>query len=209
MKKTASFVLLCEGSSDQPLVEHLRTLLVCNGVAEASGYSDYRKGSISTKLARLIKEGASADVVFVHRDADGPDPHPRTAEISTGVDEAGFAYPCVPVVPVQETEAWLLIDEDAIRLAAGNPKGRTPLGLPTPEQVEQIARPKETLKTALATASGKSGRRLTKEKARFNDRRRVLLQRLDPTGVVRRVPSWQRLEQSIADLVKTQGWAPG
>ena len=207
MKKIVTFVLLCEGSSDQPLVEHLQVLLVSRGADEANGYADWQKGSVSAKLAKLRDEGAPVDVAFVHRDADSPDAGRRIREIEKGVGEAGFTDPCLPVVPVQETEAWLLIDEAAIRSAVGNPNGTVPLGLPSPEQVEHVARPKEALAEALASASGKSGRRLAQEKKRFSERRRTLLQRLDPEGIVRRVPSWQRLERAIDELVESQGWA--
>jgi hypothetical protein len=38
--------------------------------------------------------------------------------------------PVVCVVPVRMMEAWLLIDEMAIRRVAGNPNGRIPIELP-------------------------------------------------------------------------------
>jgi len=205
--KTIRFVLLCEGSSDQALVEHLRELLVVHGADEAIGYADSTKGTVAAKFIRLINNDAPIDVAFVHRDADSPDAEPRLKEISEGARQAGFRNSYVPVVPVQETEAWLLIDEAAIRSVVGNPNGRMPLNLPSPEHVEQVTQPKEVLAEALATASGKSGRRLAQEKQRFNARRQVLLQRLDSAGIVRRVPSWQRLERAIDSLAKDQGWA--
>jgi hypothetical protein len=49
------------------------------------------------------------------------------------------------------TEAWLLIDEKAIREAAGNPKGRQPLNLPKPSKTEELSDPKETLKPIFRT----------------------------------------------------------
>jgi len=201
------FVLLCEGSSDEPLVEHLQELLVSHGADEASGYSDSSKGTVADKLARILEMGAQVDVAFVHRDADSPDAEPRLREIANGVRRAAFTNPYVPVVPVQEIEAWLLIDESAIRSVVGNPNGRMPLDLPSPEHVEEVARPKEALLNALALASGKTGKRLAQEKQRFGARRRVLLQRLDTDGVVRRVRAWQKLEQAIRDLAHEQGWA--
>ena len=62
---------------------------------------------------------------------------------------------------------------------------------------EGTRNPKEILQKALLSASETSGRRLKKEKNSFNHHRRVLLQRLDPFGAVRDLPSWQCLERDI------------
>jgi len=161
---------------------------------------------VSAKLTRLLESGEPFDLAFVHRDADGPNAESRIKEIDNGVREAVFSHPYIPVVPVQETEAWLLIDEAAIRSVVGNPHGNTPLNLPSPEHVEHVPRPKEALRQALINASGKSGRRLKEERKRFTSRRLVLLQRLDPEGIVKTVPSWRRLEQSIDNLARDLGW---
>ena len=54
---------------------------------------------------------------------------------------------------------WVLIDEKAIREAAGNPKGRQPLNLPKPSNTEELSDPKETLKGLLEMARGHVPRR--------------------------------------------------
>lgn len=58
------------------------------------------------------------------------------------------------------TEAWFLIDEPSIRLAAGNPRGSQQLNLPSIRLLEQIADPKASLQECLRRASGYNGRRL-------------------------------------------------
>ena len=63
------------------------------------------------------------------------------------------------MVPIQETEAWLLLDKGSFRRVAGKPKVRTPLDLPTPTNVENIANPKELLKESILIASETTGRR--------------------------------------------------
>ncbi len=57
------------------------------------------------------------------------------------------------------TEAWLLVDEMAIRSAAGNPNGTVPLDLPSLRKLEQVPDPKKVLLGALTTASGLNVRR--------------------------------------------------
>ena len=196
--RSVSFAFLCEGSSDTGLIAHLETLLVHFGAQEATGMPDTRKGTIPARLRQLRTEetGAGIDMVFIHRDSDGPDREGREREIRRGVEESGFPHPFIPVIPVQETEAWLLLDEQAIRDVVAS-KGKQPLRLPKPNAIEGTRKPKEILQKALLAASETSGRRLKKEKNSFNHHRRVLLQRLDPFGAVRDLPSCQCLERDI------------
>lgn len=196
--RSVSFAFLCEGSSDTGLIAHLETLLVHFGAQEATGMPDTRKGTIPARLRQLLTEetGTGIDMVFIHRDSDGPDRNGREREIRRGVEESGFPHPFIPVIPVQETEAWLLLDEQAIWDVVAS-KGKQPLRLPKPNAIEGTRKPKEILQKALLAASETSGRRLKKEKNSFNHHRRVLLQRLDPFGAVRDLPSWQCLERDI------------
>ena len=196
--RSVSFAFLCEGSSDTGLIAHLETLLVHFGAQEATGMPDTRKGTIPARLRQLRTEetGTGIDMVFIHRDSDGPDREGREREIRRGVEESGFPHPFIPVIPVQETEAWLLLDEQAIRDVVAS-KGKQSLRLPKPNAIEGTRKPKEILQKALLAASETSGRRLKKEKNSFNHHRRVLLQRLDPFGAVRDLPSWQCLERDI------------
>ena len=197
--RSVSFAFLCEGSSDTGLIAHLETLLMHFGVQEATGMPDTRKGTIPARLRQLRAEGTEAgiDMVFIHRDSDDPDRKGREREIRRGVEESGFPHPFIPVIPVQETEAWLLLDEQAIRDVVACPKGKQPLRLPKPNAIEGTRNPKEILQKALLAASETSGRRLKKEKNSFKHHRRVLLQRLDSFGAVRNLPSWQCLERDI------------
>ena len=196
--RSVSFAFLCEGSSDTGLIAHLETLLVHFGAQEVTGMPDTRKGTIPARLRQLLTEetGTGIDMVFIHRDSDGPDRNGREREIRRGVEESGFPHPLIPVIPVQETEAWLLLDEQAIRDVVAS-KGKQSLRLPKPNAIEGTRKPKEILQKALLAASETSGRRLKKEKNSFNHHRRVLLQRLDPFGAVRDLPSWQCLERDI------------
>lgn len=107
----------------------------------------------------------------------------------------------VALVPVQELEAWLLLEEAAIRRVAENPAGKMPLKLPSPTMVEKIARPKEKLDEAIILASELTGRRREKFVSRLSEKRAVLIRRLDPSGPVSQVPAWQRLQADLRALV--------
>jgi hypothetical protein len=119
--------------------------------------------TLSKKLNAALRGTPDAKRLFIHRDADGRSPTARYTEIAQAIESLGVSIPYAPtghdmgVVPVQETEAWLLLDEKAIRDVAEKPTGRVRLNLPSPKQVENIANPKERLKEALAKASGLKG----------------------------------------------------
>ncbi|MEO1077329.1 MAG: hypothetical protein AAFX41_15395, partial [Bacteroidota bacterium] len=78
------------------------------------------------------------DVLFVHRDAENAShTADRFGEIDAGVRAADLDLPCIPIVPVRMSEAWLLFDEMALREAAGRPRGRMPITMPPLSKVEQ------------------------------------------------------------------------
>lgn len=87
----------------------------------------------------------------------------RQGEIETAVSASlnTVSY-WIPVIPVRMTEAWLLIDERAIRQAADNPNGSVPLNLPSVSRLERFPDPKALLNELLIEASEKTGRRRAK-----------------------------------------------
>lgn len=115
------------------------------------------------------------------------------------------APPTVAVVPIRMTEAWLLLDEGRIRRVAGNPNGRTDLGLPRLSDVESVADPKRLLQGALISASGLQGHRLRKFRERFNDHRRRLLEGLDLDGPVTELSGWKALQRSLTAALARLG----
>jgi hypothetical protein len=148
----------------------------------------------------LLEPGAN--LIIIHRDSDARDPEARYAEIAAAVASVGLTTPWVAVVPVQETEAWVLLDEAAIRAVAGNPNGRQKLGLPPPRHVEQLARPKEFLDQALITASELSGRRAAKFRGSLPAKRKQLLAQLPVGGNLEQVRSWMRFRQDLVQALE-------
>lgn len=202
------FVLICEGPSDDGLVPHLQRLCIDAGADEVIGNApDFRRlhppigHSVADKIRMTIRYEPQANLIFIHRDADSRDPEPRHEEIRRAVDNCQLLAVWVPMVPVQETEAWLLLDEGAIRSVAGKPRGRGELRLPSPRSVEALARPKEHLQRALVAASELSGRRLDRFRNDFPSQRRRLLLRLPVGEPLSSVPSWQRLRAAVAAAI--------
>jgi hypothetical protein len=143
---------------------------------------------------RLAVENYPCDILFVHRDAERQSPEDRRAEILNAIQHLGNNPPAVCVIPVRMTEAWLLLDELAIRSASGNPRGSQPLNLPVPNSIEYDANPKETLFQALRIASEQAGRRL--RDLRVEERRHRVAELMN-YELLRNLSAFQSLENEL------------
>jgi hypothetical protein len=117
--------------------------------------------ALASRIQRAQRE-FPCDLFFIHRDAEAEPPIKRLEEIAEAAAFVADLPPYVPAIPVRMTEAWLLIDEKAIKRAADNPNGLTDLHLPPPRKLEDIPDPKQICDDLLIAAAEKSGRRLQK-----------------------------------------------
>jgi hypothetical protein len=205
-------LFIAEGSSDQPLAEIVESLffergfLVHLSAPDFSLFQDKVRRDVQSKIrAGMELSGQVVDLIVVHRDSDNLDPTVRRAEIFRASEELGLKSTIVPVVPVKMTEAWLLLDEVAIRHVAGNPRGQNDLGLPKPSEVERKADPKKVLQDCLLKAAGVSGRRRDGVAKRFTQHRKQLLERLDQSGPVSTLESWKDLVSHIDSAIAAWG----
>jgi len=200
--------LLTDGSSDAVLLPILKWVVRQHaaGVGVNCEWADMRQlpRPPRTLADRVIKanEIHPCQVLFVHRDAESQPSAFRYAEVEEAVAEArrkGFRTPHICVVPVRMQEAWLLLDEAAIRLASGNPNGRMLLNLPDPGAIERIADPKNLLHGMLTSASGLQRRR--KKKFRPGVHARLVAERMRDFACLRGLPAFQRLENDVEALI--------
>jgi hypothetical protein len=203
------FLFIGEGPFDDHLVTHLRRCCILAGADEAEDVTipTSRLGerigrTVATKLKFALAIEPNIDVIFIHRDADSTDPEPRYSEISKAVGSMDITLRYVAIVPVQETEAWLLLDESEIRRVAENPTSTITLDIPSPRQVESISSPKECLAAVILKASEQTGRRYRRIKQRIHSKCTLMLDALDPEGPVCEVPSWQRMFSDLKDVVE-------
>lgn len=194
------FALLSEGTSEKPLVDHLVTLCSREGFVADGEWPDLRRFAggkdVVSQLRCLLELDDHFDLVFIHRDADArSDSHARSL-VRAGMDTFAARVRGVPIVPIQEIEAWLLLDESAIRRAARNIKGREPLDLPKVGRVEDRANPKEALLDALVKAA-KPGRDRSTIRDDFGRLRRELLENLDLDGPINSLTAWQNLLRDL------------
>jgi hypothetical protein len=196
------FTLLTDGSSDDILIHPLSWLLRQHLSIPIDGtWADLRRLPIPPKaLCDRIQAALDlypCDLLFVHRDAEAEPIAHRLDEIAKAM--TGLANPSVPVVPVRMQEAWLLMDEPALRRAAGNPNGKVGLHLPKIDRIEGIGDPKQLLHDVLLEASELSGRRRQKLNPRQMARR--LGDLIEDYGPLRNLTAFRTLEDdTIAAL---------
>ncbi len=204
------FTLVADGSSDRALVPVLRWLLRqhCEGVPVQPAFSDLRRLlKPPRKLAERIERSIElypCDLLFVHRDAETKPIDEREEEIRGSLEESasGRTLPVICVVPVRMQEAWLLIDESALRTAAGNPAGRRPLEMPGVGTLEDLPDPKQVLHALLRQASELTGRRLRQFNRDLGGRASQVAERIDDFGPLRELAAFQRLECQVQELRK-------
>lgn len=199
------YTLLTDGSSDRALERIidwvLEGLMSGNGRTDGikpewADFSSWRNPprGLGEKVERAV-ESFPCDLLFIHRDAERESLDERLKEIEQALDgrQLRGASP-VKVIPVRMMEAWLLIDESAIRRAAGNPSSRVDLDLPKLNAIERAADPKHSLHRALRSAYECTGRR----RDRFNVDKAVhrvaeLIQDFRP---LRQLPAFKAFEAS-------------
>jgi hypothetical protein len=141
-------------------------------------------------------------LLFIHADGAN-DPvaqrarlvEPALAQLRArwGADGIGVA-----VVPVRETEAWVVADGDALRNVLGSTLSDDVLGLPmSPYDVEAQLDPKEVLRSAF-WATGPTGQRRRRGTSPMLNAlgEQIALQRL------RRLPSFQLLEADLRSALR-------
>lgn len=189
--------LVTDGSSDTVLIPLLRWLFAqITAIPPEIQWADLtflrqNPRALQDRLTCAV-EYYPCELLLVHRDAEKEPPDARYSEIRRAAP-SGLRY--VGVVPVRMQEAWLLLNEDAIREAAGRPSGREPLGLCGPRDWEQLADPKSTLHNALLTASGTRGRRRQK----FSPERAAhrVAELVTDWSPLRQLTAFRRLEEDL------------
>ena len=195
------FMLVCEGSSDAALREHILNLLDGRTQTVPEGEVWFQGRRLADKIRNGFNRHGECDLLFVHRDANSAGAAARYREIADAILDVGYTGPWVGIVPVRMTESWLLLDEAAIRRAAGNPLGEGPIDLPPPGRIEQISDPKAMLENALLQSWSNRGRRRRRDRQEFPRLRRQLLQSLPPGGMLEQAPSWARFrDDTIAAM---------
>ena len=201
------FTLVADGSSDVALLPILVWLLRehFGSIPIQPEFADLRRlrNPPHTLLDRIAKsvELYPCDLLFVHRDAERESIHKRVDEIRESLEQCAIdTPPVVCVVPVRMREAWLLINESALRKAAGNPQGRQPLSVPDTKKLEELPDPKQILHDLLCQASGLRGRRLKRFIRDVGRHVHRVAEQIDDFSLLRELTAFRQVERQIVAL---------
>lgn len=112
----------------------------------------------------------------------------------------------ISVVPVRMTEAWLLIDESAIRTASGNPNSDEILDMPDLKKLESERNPKKTLHDLIKKASKLKGRNL--DKLNIHQAVHLVAENINDFSLLKNLPAFQELEHEVSENLNDQYAAP-
>ena len=209
--RVLQYTLVTDGSSDRVLTQIIDWTLRESGVRAdlRSVWADLRRlRKRPTGLEDRIRTAVKlypCDLLFVHRDAEKLSRESRVQEINNAAIKVGVPRH-VAVVPVKMQESWLLCDERAIRVAAGNPNGAAKLQLPKRTAIERIADPKEKVFELLRTASGRQGRKLQRFNVEFA--RTQICEQMTDFSLLRALPSFAAFEDAVRSTVKKHDFDP-
>lgn len=198
------YTLIADGTSDRCLMKVIDWVIAQKAEVAEEGFvpqfadlSLFRETptSLSDRIVLAVQQ-FPCDLLLIHRDAENQGRDQRIDEINRAVRGRNFP-PHVAVVPVRMTEAWLLLDAQAIRTAADNPNGQVAISLPRLNDLEELPDPKDLLWSLLVIASELSGRRRDQfSRARFERRQRVaeLIRDFSP---LRRLSAFKLFEDDL------------
>lgn len=196
--------LVCEGPSDRWfLAELLRRAVdeICFGFEQSTVevvvehvFVDHQRPAAI--LERLREE--PFDVLLYHHDgAPTGSASDKITEVRAALT-ASRREPMVPVVPVRETEAWMLCDPDALAAILGVRPVKVAGLLPDrPRDLEAVPDPKQLLKAVRRTATGPA---LDRQDLFVSIAENLDLDRL------RQVPSFRTWWTDMADTLATMGY---
>jgi len=207
------FTLIADGTSDKALVNIIKWLLddLYPEVPNKINFADFKylkKPPLKKDIVSQINTARKYypfDILIYHRDAESnkiETVEDRIKEIFKNLEDDKDIDSLVCVIPVRMMESWLLINEDAIKKAAGNRNYIGEIEIPLIYNIEKIPKPKELLHRLLKEASGNTGRRLKK----FNPHRAVQLvaENINDFSALRSLDAFKRFEKDLGEILKNK-----
>jgi hypothetical protein len=203
------YTLIADGSSDKSLLNIINWLLndLYPELPSSGSYADFRVLSnppANSDIRSRINYAEIMypfDILFYHRDAETGDKDiiaTRQNEIHSRVAYQ-HKQKVVCIIPIRMMEAWLLIDENAIKKAAGNRGYSKNISLPSIRRIESISDPKLILHELLKTTSGLKGRNLDKFNANYATH--LVAEYITDFGPLRNLSSFMEFENNLKRAV--------
>jgi hypothetical protein len=211
--KQIKYTLITDGSSDQLLLHVINwllndlypTIVIDGKYADFSGLPDPPKKKEVADQIKYAVQYYPYDILFYHRDAEKNEKdilENRKNEIFGALNDDNKAK-TICVVPIVMMETWLMIDEAAIKKAAGNRNYNDKIQLPAVKDLEKQKDPKQALYEILRQVSGCKGRRLDN----FNVRGAVhqLAENIQDYSALRNLSAFIAFENDVKAIMKQNG----
>ncbi len=203
MQKVLKFTLIGDGSSDEALLTIIKWLLndLYPNIPSEGKFADFRflksppaKSNIQEQVNHANKY-YPYDILFFHRDAESTDTDILDKRKKEVLGKIIYPEKVVCVVPIKMMEAWLLIDEMAVKKAAGNRNYKGPLNLPNIRKIEKLPDPKDTLHRLLVDASNLKGRKA--KGFNPNAATHLVSENITDFSVLRQLTAFQQFETDL------------
>ncbi|HRK28917.1 MAG TPA: hypothetical protein PK239_16710 [Chitinophagales bacterium] len=207
MNNTLTYTLITDGSSDSALRHIIGWLLddLYPQLPHEGVFADFRNiknppptGNVAARV-RAAHAYYPCHILFYHRDAEQKSDNIIELRKTEILSTLNHTESIVCIVPIVMMEAWLLIDEAAIKKAAGNRNNKSNLNLPNLRNIENHPNPKTTLHELLKTASGLRGRNLKKFNA--DPAVHLVAEYISDFSPLRALKAFQVFEQDLRNAV--------
>lgn len=178
-------------------------------VSEVLALDDPKSEDRMPRAERIAQSAVMAkgawSVLFIHTDGAGDPDKARAQLIQPGLERVHGLMEGksvgVGVVPIRETEAWIISDGDSLRCAFGTELTDAQLGLPPLRNIEGIADPKAYLDRAF-TSTNPSSKRLRQGVSPYLN---ALGEQIS-LDLLRRVASFRALEGELRSALALLGF---
>jgi hypothetical protein len=205
------YTLIGDGSSDKALLPVINWLIddLFPELPVAGTFADFghlrnppAKKDVKNQVL-YAKHYYPFDILIYHRDAEESTEAiiaKRKQEVLAELDQVMAPDKMVCVVPVVMTEAWLLIEPEAIKKAAGNRNYAGALPLPSLQTLEQQKDPKFKLHELLRIARNTNKRDL----AKFNVHQAVhyVAEYITDFTLLRQLRSFREFEHDLKHAIE-------
>jgi hypothetical protein len=206
------FAFYGEGATDNAFIATITTrtlsrMLPTVDILEPTILKDIHAETQIEKLVSAAKQANGYNLLIVHLDADAP----NTAKAHTerfmpgltaikALEKNRACEAVVPVIPVRNSESWMLVDFQAFQEVVGTHKSATELGFVAhPHQAESISDPKEVFNSALRDA------RPTRRRINISDVYLPLAQRIR-LELLDKIPAYQRFLEELQQTLRAANY---